>query len=169
MTGRTPLSPERTLRHQAVAYSPRLSATTSEEAASAVAAGAMSSGGGAVTTAPGAPGSAPVSGEGWSVDIAQASSAALPPAGAVTAAVLFVRDPVVMYSTRLWVSKSEMALHHHLAQAQHGHTVGHVEYVVQIVGDEQNAIPLVSQPADELEHLRCLCHAQGRRGLIEDH
>ena len=107
MTGRTPLSPERTFRHQAVTYSPRLSANTSDAAARALSSGRVSSGGGAVTTAPGGPDrhQAPAAVGSWT--LVQASSAPLPPAGAEAATGLLVSVPVVMYSTRLWVSKSD--------------------------------------------------------------
>ncbi|EAU64988.1 hypothetical protein STIAU_5981 [Stigmatella aurantiaca DW4/3-1] len=58
---------------------------------------------------------------------------------------------------------------HALAQPHHDDPVGHGEHVHQVVADDNDRQPLLAQPADEVQHLPRLGHAERRRGLIQEH
>src|SRR3954453_17462274 len=54
------------------------------------------------------------------------------------------------------------------SQVQGGHPVGDLEDVDHVVGDEDDGVAGVGQPADEVEHLAGLRDAQGGGRLVED-
>src|SRR5262249_50107415 len=146
MTGRAPLSPLRTRVHQILTYSPKVSAMTSGAAADAACAATSSSaasGGGWTSGLTGAPwgllGGRPGRGGGQA------------PGGA--------RGHQV--DDRLAVVLGQRADRDHLAQAQHGHPVGHGLDVVQVVRDDDDRDALGLQPADEVEYDLGLGDAQG--------
>ena len=57
----------------------------------------------------------------------------------------------------------------HLAQEQAGDRVRHLEDVVHVVRDQHDAEAVLREPADQVEHLLGLGHAEGGGRLVEDH
>jgi hypothetical protein len=72
------------------------------------------------------------------------------------------------FDDRLGVVLSQRPDRDELAQAQHGHPVGHGLDVGQIVRDDDDRDALALEPADEVEHDAGLGDAQGGRGLVHD-
>ena len=54
------------------------------------------------------------------------------------------------------------------SEPEHRDPVGHLEDVVEVVGDEDDGEPLLGEPPDEVEHLPRLGDAERGRRLVED-
>ena len=55
------------------------------------------------------------------------------------------------------------------AEVHRAHPVGHLQHVVHVVADENDADSTVGESSHEFEHLLGLGHAQRSGGLVEDH
>ena len=53
--------------------------------------------------------------------------------------------------------------------AQHDRTVGELDHVFHVVGDEDHRVALGAQLRDQVEDLARLAHAERGRRLVEDH
>src|ERR1700719_291534 len=188
-TGRTPLSPPRTLSHQALRYWPSDWATSSRTSAAASGAAVRS---GAVVPAPiisaasisvavvsaeVRPGSGVWPGSGVSSESAATGTSrselmgsglatdgsgrrGRPPVGGTGRHVLHHALPVEVRSRRLG---------HHPPQVQHRDPVRDLEDVVQVVGDHHYRQPAVAEPFDQVQHLPGLHHSEGGGGLVKQH
>src|SRR5690348_1071719 len=140
MTGSTPLSPDRMRDDHARTYSPSDCAT--------------SAGGTSFSATSGA-----------AVRSTAAAGSAL--FGSATAAARSSCRHVL--DDRLPVELRGILLDDKASQVHHGDSVSHLEYVVQVVGDDHHRQSSVAQALDQVEHLPRLDHAQGRGGLVHDH
>src|ERR1700732_2039841 len=159
-TGRTPLSPLRTLSHQARRYWPSDWATRARTLAAGAAVGPA-----AVVPAGVSPGSA-VTGTSGSGPMGSALATGgsgrrgRPPVGATRRHVLHHALPVEVRSRPVG---------HHPPQVQHRDPVRDLEDVVQVVGDHHHRQPAVAEPFDQVQHLPGLHYPEGGGGLVEQH
>ncbi len=58
---------------------------------------------------------------------------------------------------------------HLLSETQHRDPVGAIEHVVEVVGDDDHPEVLFGQASYQVQHLPGLRHAEGCRGLVQDH
>src|SRR5918999_6481368 len=56
-----------------------------------------------------------------------------------------------------------------LSEPKHGDSIGHVEDVVEVVGDDHDSEPPLSKAANEIQDLPGLRHSERSRGLVQDH
>src|SRR5690348_5600158 len=67
------------------------------------------------------------------------------------------------------VERRRVVLDHQAAQVHDRDSIGDLEDVVQVVGDDHHRQAAVTQPHGEVQHLLGLHHTQGGRGLVHDH
>src|SRR5438105_4360776 len=145
MTGRAPASPERVRTAHARTYSPKVWATSS----------------GAATRA-----ALSASGSSSSSTALFWGSSGLDIAPVLHDACRSTRGHQV--DDDLDVQLGHRAHGDHVTEIENGDAVGHFEDVDHVVGDHQHREALVSQPANQIEHLAGLGHAQGGRRLVHD-
>ena len=66
------------------------------------------------------------------------------------------------------VEAGHRSLGHHPAEVEHGDPVGHLEDVVEVVGDHHHRQAVVAEAAHQVEDHPGLDHAQGGGGLVEE-
>src|SRR6478672_3957282 len=165
-TGRTPLSPLRTLSHQAWRYWLSDWATSSRTSAAAsgadVRSAAVMVSGSTAAVSPGTvvTGSSPSGPMGSALVTGGSGRLGRPPVGATRRHVLHHALPVEVRSR---------PLHHHPPQVQHRDPVRDLEDVVQVVGDHHHRQPAVPEPLDQIQHLPGLHHPEGGGGLVQQH
>src|SRR5487761_1557828 len=179
-TGRTPLSPPRTLSHQARRYWPSVWATSSRTSATASGAGAAVRSGAVVPAT--IISAAVVSAEVWPGSGVSPESAATgtsrselmgsglatggcggrgrPPVGGTGRHVLHHALPVEVRNRTVG---------HHPPQVEHRDPVRDLEDVVQVVGDHHHRQPAVAEPFDQVQHYPGLHHPEGGGGLVKKH
>src|SRR5580700_3323857 len=185
-TGRTPLSPPRTLSHQARRYWPSDWATSSRTSAAASGAAVAVRSGAvvpatiisvAVVSAEVWPGSGIWPGSGVSPESAATgtSRSELMGSGLATGGSGGLGRPPVGGTRRhvlhhaLPVEVRSRPLGHHPPQVQHRDPVRDLEDVVQVVGDDHHRQPAVAEPFDQVQHLPGLHHSEGGGGLVQQH
>src|SRR5690348_1359433 len=166
-TGRTPLSPLRTLSHQARRYWPSDWATSSGGTSAAASGAAVRSAavvvsGSTAAVSPGTvvTGTSPSGPMGSALVTGGAGRLGQPPVGATRRHVLHHALPVEVRSR---------PLRHHPPQVQHRDPVRDLEDVVQVVGDHHHRQPAVPEPLDQIQHLPGLHHPEGGGGLVQQH
>src|SRR5215469_11619975 len=166
ITGRTPLSPLRTLSHQARRYWPSdwaVSSWTSAAASRAAvrsAAGVVSGSTAAVSPGTVVTGTSPSGPMGSALVTGGSGRVGRPPVGATRRHILHHALPVEVRSR---------PLDHHPPQVQHRDPVRDLEDVVQVVGDHHHRQPAVPEPFDQVQHLPGLHYAEGSGGLVQQH
>src|SRR6516164_4940801 len=165
-TGRTPLSPLRTLSHHARRYWPsdwavssRTSAVASRAAvrsAAAVVSGSVA----AVSPGTVVTGTSPSGPMGSALATGGSSRLERPPVGATRRHVLHHALPVEVRGRPLG---------HHPPQVQHRDPVRDLEDVIQVVGDHHHRQPAVAEPFDQVQHGPGLHHPESGGGLVQQH